>query len=179
MSELPCESEPVGLFAGQHVLAELEGVSPELLDDEQFLRHALGEALTQADATVLEVVSKQFEPQGVTVLALLSESHASIHTYPEVGAVFVDVFTCGTRAKPALAVFPRPFWAFRRDRRTVRLWGQIRPGGRHTVTIERRSGSMLSRAHDLLGELDNRYPGETLVDEYRDRLAAESAGQDW
>ncbi|MEJ2855403.1 MULTISPECIES: adenosylmethionine decarboxylase [Saccharothrix] len=104
MSGLPCESEPVGLFAGQHVLAELEGVSPELLDDEKFLRHALGEALTQADATVLEVVSKQFEPQGVTVLALLSESHASIHTYPEVGAVFVDVFTCGTRAKPALAV---------------------------------------------------------------------------
>ncbi|WP_433263469.1 adenosylmethionine decarboxylase [Actinosynnema sp. CS-041913] len=104
MSEVPCETEPVGLFAGQHVLAELRGVSPELLDDEQFLRHALGEALTQADATVLEVVSKQFEPQGVTVLALLSESHASIHTYPEVGAVFVDVFTCGTRAKPALAV---------------------------------------------------------------------------
>ncbi|GAA3864632.1 adenosylmethionine decarboxylase [Saccharothrix violaceirubra] len=104
MSELPCETEPVGLFAGQHVLAELEGVSPELLDDEKFLRHALGEALTQADATVLEVVSKQFDPQGVTVLALLSESHASIHTYPEVGKVFVDVFTCGTRAKPALAV---------------------------------------------------------------------------
>ncbi|MBB4964220.1 S-adenosylmethionine decarboxylase [Saccharothrix violaceirubra] len=86
------------------MLAELEGVSPELLDDEKFLRHALGEALTQADATVLEVVSKQFDPQGVTVLALLSESHASIHTYPEVGKVFVDVFTCGTRAKPALAV---------------------------------------------------------------------------
>lgn len=104
MSEVPCETKPVGLFAGQHVLAELEGVSPELLDDEKFLRHALGEALTQADATVLEVISRQFEPQGVTVLALLSESHASIHTYPELGSVFVDVFTCGTRAKPALAV---------------------------------------------------------------------------
>ncbi len=105
MSEAPCQTEEtVGLFAGQHVLAELSGVSADLLDDEQFLRHALGEVLTQADATVLEVISKKFDPQGVTVLALLSESHASIHTYPEVGSVFVDVFTCGTRAKPALAV---------------------------------------------------------------------------
>src|ERR1044071_8170653 len=105
MSDPPCKTEEtVGLFAGQHVLAELSGVSADLLDDEQFLRHALGEALTQANATVLEVISKQFDPQGVTVLALLSESHASIHTYPEVGSVFVDVFTCGTKAKPALAV---------------------------------------------------------------------------
>jgi hypothetical protein len=44
-------------------------------------------------------------------------------------------------AKPALAVFPKPFWAARRDRRTVRLWGQVRPGGAHAATIERRSGS--------------------------------------
>jgi S-adenosylmethionine decarboxylase len=53
---------------------------------------------------VLQIVSKRFEPQGVTVLALLSESHASIHTYPEVGAMFVDVFTCGDRAKPDVAI---------------------------------------------------------------------------
>jgi S-adenosylmethionine decarboxylase proenzyme len=49
------------------------------------------------------VVSKRFVPQGVTLLALLSESHASLHTYPEVGAVFLDVFTCGNRADPELA----------------------------------------------------------------------------
>jgi hypothetical protein len=44
-------------------------------------------------------------------------------------------------AKPALAAFPHPFWAARRDRRTIRVWGQVRPGGAHTVTVERRSGS--------------------------------------
>jgi S-adenosylmethionine decarboxylase len=37
------------------------------------------------------------------VLALLSESHASLHTYPEVGSMFLDVFTCGNRADPKLA----------------------------------------------------------------------------
>ena len=46
------------------------------------------------------------------------------------------------RAKPALAAFPRPFWAMRRSRGVARLWGQVRPGaGRLAVTIERRSGS--------------------------------------
>ena len=44
------------------------------------------------------------------------------------------------RAKPALAAFAHPFWAFRRKPRTARLWGQVRPGGATSVTIERRSG---------------------------------------
>ena len=96
--------QAVGLFTGQHVLAELEGVDPGLLDDEQFLRDTLHSALVRSDATVCQVIAKHFEPQGVTVLALLSESHASLHTYPENGSIFVDVFTCGHRAQPERAV---------------------------------------------------------------------------
>lgn len=96
--------ETVGLFTGQHVLAELEGVDPALLDDEQFLRDTLDSALSRSWATVCEVIAKRFEPQGVTVLALLSESHASLHTYPENGSIFIDVFTCGNRAQPERAV---------------------------------------------------------------------------
>ncbi|AHH96202.1 adenosylmethionine decarboxylase [Kutzneria viridogrisea] len=96
--------QTVGSFTGQHVLAEMEGIEAALLNDEQRLREILATVLDQAGATVLEVTSKQFEPQGVTVLALLSESHASLHTYPEIGKVFVDVFTCGHRAKPEFAV---------------------------------------------------------------------------
>lgn len=94
----------VGNFAGQHVLAEFEGVDPRLLDDVAFLRVTLERSLDRAGATVCDVVSKRFAPQGVTVLALLSESHASLHTYPEVGSVFLDVFTCGNRADPELAM---------------------------------------------------------------------------
>lgn len=93
----------VGQFTGRHVLAEFAGVDPLVLDNPGFLREALESALRGAGATVCDVVSKRFEPQGVTVLALLSESHASIHTYPEVGSMFVDVFTCGDTADPELA----------------------------------------------------------------------------
>lgn len=96
--------QPVGLFTGQHVLAELEGVAAELLDDEQFLTEALNSALDRSQATVCDVISKRFDPQGVTVLALLSESHASLHSYPENGSIFIDVFTCGNRAQPERAV---------------------------------------------------------------------------
>ncbi|MBM7775674.1 S-adenosylmethionine decarboxylase proenzyme [Actinokineospora baliensis] len=93
----------VGFFAGRHVLAEFDGVDPLLLNDLGFLREALESSLRDAGATVCDVVAKQFEPQGVTVLALLSESHASIHTYPEIGSMFVDIFTCGETADPELA----------------------------------------------------------------------------
>jgi S-adenosylmethionine decarboxylase proenzyme len=46
-------------------------------------------------ANVIQTISKKFEPQGVTILCLLSESHISIHTYPELGNCYVDIFTCG------------------------------------------------------------------------------------
>ncbi|CAM2971459.1 adenosylmethionine decarboxylase [Saccharomonospora xinjiangensis] len=101
---MPSEFVPVGVFSGKHVLAELGGVEGRLLDDEEFLRTTLASTLTDAGATVCDVIAHRFEPQGVTVLAMLAESHASVHTYPELGAVFVDVFTCGDRADPEHAV---------------------------------------------------------------------------
>lgn len=93
----------IGEFAGCHVLAELRGVDAGLLDDLAHLEVALKRALAASGATILEMSSHRFVPQGVTILALLAESHASLHTYPEHAAVFVDVFTCGA-ADPRTAV---------------------------------------------------------------------------
>jgi S-adenosylmethionine decarboxylase len=101
---MPDDLPAVGRFAGRHVLAELDGIDAALLDDPAFLREALTAAVTEAGATVCEVMSHRFAPQGVTVLAMLAESHASVHTYPEIGAMFVDVFTCGEQADPEHAV---------------------------------------------------------------------------
>jgi spermidine synthase len=91
-------------FAGRHVLAELRGVDPAVLGDEQRIVAALRRALDEGGATVLDVVAHRFEPQGTTVMALLAESHASVHAYPEASAAFVDVFTCGVQADPELVV---------------------------------------------------------------------------
>jgi spermidine synthase len=88
---------------GRHVLAELDSVAPDLLDDAGALTGLLRAALTGAGATVRRVVAERFSPQGVTVLALLAESHASIHTWPEHGTAHVDVFTCGDAADPVAA----------------------------------------------------------------------------
>jgi spermidine synthase len=91
-------------FAGWHVLGELAGAPAEVLDDEPGLRASLTRSLADAGATVLQVVSHRFDPTGVTVLAMLAESHASVHTWPELSRAFVDVFTCGTTADPERAV---------------------------------------------------------------------------
>ncbi|MBX9722910.1 MAG: adenosylmethionine decarboxylase [Candidatus Obscuribacterales bacterium] len=91
---------------GRHLLLTLEGCDLEFLSDEQFIRDLTFEAATASGATVLHVSSHKFEPHGVTAVAVLAESHASIHTYPESGVVFWDCFTCGDICKPELSIDP-------------------------------------------------------------------------
>lgn len=68
---------------GKHIIVDLWGVDFSLLDDIHFLEHHLVTAADHSGAHVLNVSKKEFQPYGVTVLVLLSESHLSIHTYPE------------------------------------------------------------------------------------------------
>ena len=90
------------LFHGMHVFGELYGIEKELLDDKDILEHAIKLGVDKSGASLCGIQVKKFEPNGVTLLALLSESHASIHTYPEMGALFFDAFTCGDRCKPEM-----------------------------------------------------------------------------
>jgi S-adenosylmethionine decarboxylase len=85
---------------GYHCILELNGCPAELLDDRDFVLEAVREAAIAADLTLLGEVSHGFTPQGVTALALLSESHISVHTWPELGYAAADVFTCGEHANP-------------------------------------------------------------------------------
>ena len=87
----------------KHLLLELYECDYEKLNDESFLRCTLNRAAKLANATVLNLISNKFEPQGVTAIALLAESHISIHTWPESNYSAVDIFTCGQNMLPELA----------------------------------------------------------------------------
>jgi len=87
----------------KHFLLELYRCDREKLNDESFLRCILNRAAKLANATVLNLISNKFEPQGVTAIALLAESHISIHTWPESNYSAVDIFTYGQNMMPELA----------------------------------------------------------------------------
>jgi len=87
----------------KHLLLELYRCDCEKLNDESFLRCILNRSAKLANATVLNLISNKFEPQGVTAIALLAESHISIHTWPESNYSAVDIFTCGQNMMPELA----------------------------------------------------------------------------
>ena len=91
------------IHQSKHLLLELYRCDSEKLNDESFLRCILSRAAKLANATVLNLVSNKFEPQGVTAIALLAESHISIHTWPESNYSAVDIFTCGQKMLPELA----------------------------------------------------------------------------
>ena len=91
------------LYKSKHFLLELYRCDYEKLNDESFLRCTLNKAAKLANATVLNLISNKFEPQGVTAIALLAESHLSIHTWPEVNYSAVDIFTCGQNMQPDLS----------------------------------------------------------------------------
>ena len=88
---------------GKHCILELYGCDSTRLDDEAFLRDTITAAAKRAGATLLNLITHRFQPQGVTGLALLAESHISIHTWPESGYAAVDVFTCGDHTMPEKA----------------------------------------------------------------------------
>ncbi|MEI7025219.1 adenosylmethionine decarboxylase [Paenibacillus sp. y28] len=89
---------------GRHVAVDTWGVNFEFLNNAEFLQAHMVEAAEACGATVLSVQAKQFEPQGATVLVMLSESHISIHTYPERGFAAIDCYTCGETVDPQLAI---------------------------------------------------------------------------
>jgi S-adenosylmethionine decarboxylase len=81
-------------FAGTHLLVDLWGA--ERLDDIGHVEATLRRAVEASRATLLHIHLHHFTPNGgVSGVAVLAESHISIHTWPERGYAALDVFMCG------------------------------------------------------------------------------------
>ena len=123
---------------GKHCILELYDCDPSRLDDEAFVRDTITTAAKRAGATLLNLITHRFQPQGVTGLALLAESHISIHTWPESGYAAVDVFTCGDHTMP--------------ERACQVLWEELGAGS-HKLTSFRRDTPMSIEGSDREPEL--------------------------
>jgi S-adenosylmethionine decarboxylase len=86
-------------FTGQHLLLAYEGCEADL-DDAASIEAAMREGVIASGAEIRASATTRYEPQGLSIVVLIAESHASIHTYPEHRSAFLDIFTCGTTCSP-------------------------------------------------------------------------------
>lgn len=89
---------------GRHILCEAYGCDPEVLDNRDLVESIMVGAALEAGAEVREVAFHEFSPQGISGVVVISESHLTIHTWPELGYAAIDVFTCGDAVDPWDAV---------------------------------------------------------------------------
>jgi S-adenosylmethionine decarboxylase len=80
--------------AGVHLIVDLHGA--DRLDDIEHIEATLRRCVSEARATLLHIHLHHFQPNGVSGVAVLAESHISIHTWPEAGYAALDVFMCGS-----------------------------------------------------------------------------------
>jgi S-adenosylmethionine decarboxylase len=98
--------------AGVHLIVDLHGA--QQLDDLDHIETTLRRCVEAARATLLHIHLHHFQPNGVSGVAVLAESHISIHTWPDAGYAALDVFMCGTADPDAcIPVLRRAFSAKR------------------------------------------------------------------
>jgi len=89
-------------IVGKHVYGNLYDIPPDIAANEELLRNAVIEAAKLANMTLVEVKSWKFGglKGGVSVIALVQESHIAVHTWNEYRYATVDVYTCGEKSDP-------------------------------------------------------------------------------
>ena len=96
---VPALQDPIGM----HVILDLYDCDKNILDDLERIEQILTNSAKIANSMVLDKHFRKFNPQGVTGVVVVSESHISIHTWPEYGYAAVDVYTCGSHTLPVKA----------------------------------------------------------------------------
>lgn len=79
---------------GNEIASVMFGIDSSVLNDGRWLRQLLKDSLKQDNFTILGESYHQFKPQGYSIILLLSESHVSIHTFPEFNSLHFYLYTC-------------------------------------------------------------------------------------
>jgi len=82
---------------GHEISAVIYGVDKKLINDANFLKGIVMDALKKDKFTILKYIDHKFSPRGYTLNVLLSESHLAIHTYPEHGSIYFGLYSCKCR----------------------------------------------------------------------------------
>ncbi len=89
---------------GIHILLDVAEAPFSTLDDPGLLESALRQAVEDMGANLLGVHIHRLSPQGLSGVAVISESHLTVHTWPELGEAAADLFTCGDAGRARQAI---------------------------------------------------------------------------
>lgn len=89
---------------GRHIIVELWKCQRDILNSIKDMEYIFVEAALKAGAEVREVTFHKFAPIGISGVVIISESHLTVHSFPEHGYASVDVYTCGESIDPHIAV---------------------------------------------------------------------------
>ena len=82
---------------GHEISCVMYGIPASILNNSKKLKDILINALKKDNFTILNEISYEFNPQGISIIILLAESHASIHTYPEYNSLHFNIYSCRGR----------------------------------------------------------------------------------
>lgn len=89
-------------YTGVHLIAEFW--YPKIIEDSRIIKKILFETAKKANNTPLKFAFHKFSPQGFSAFLLLAESHISLHSWPELNYLAIDIFSCGEKAFPKKAL---------------------------------------------------------------------------
>lgn len=84
----------INLIMGTHIMLDFKDVNFNLLENIEHIKNLMNDIAIEEKFVILNTVSHKFEPQGFTMIFLLSTSHFSIHTYPEHNKCSIDLYSC-------------------------------------------------------------------------------------
>ncbi len=89
---------------GYNIVVDLFDCNPQKIDDREFVRSTMLEAAKVAKASIITDIFHSFNPQGLSGVVVIAESHIAIHSWPEFGCVAIDIFSCSEKLEHEKAI---------------------------------------------------------------------------